>query len=230
MIVVSDTDGPFSARYDFGKAIFDHSQHMVNSPSTQSPVFDNFIQNTKYSSEQIHQWRKEFGLEYLRHSLGSSGYTDEDLLKWRSAFDKYTGGKEVIDPTNFQKWIKEKMPEAQNSATTISQIWSRFDHDGNEAIDFGEFCKTSFSFDLERLQEHLVFSNVEDIFPRYRDEDVITEEGIRLLMKDFHFTVVTQNECRRLLAEFDKDQDGLISVEDLDSYLRSLHAEPRNGA
>lgn len=185
-----------------------------------------------YSTEQIKLWRERFALPQMQHSLGTPSYSDEELLEWRYQFDKYaTGsdGKEMINLSSFQKLVADKyksLPgenkilEAKEIPSKVMSIWGKFDTDGNNFIDFGEFLKASFKFDCNRLREAVKANGgVKGAFDKYANDGFITEEDVFSMMNDYRFTLATTSDMRKLIGHMDADNDGMVSEQDLDKWL-----------
>lgn len=181
--------------------------------------------DNEYTKDEVAKWRKEFNMPKLQHSLGNLSYSDEEVLLWREVFDKYAVQSGLINLSSFQKLMKEKYGdsiEEKRLPSLVMEQWVRFDLDGNNFIDFGEFMKASFTFDMDKCKADLqdIDGEKEKLFSDHAEDGFITETGILQIMEDKKFTCVTTSDMRKFLRVVDKDRDGMISQQDLDTWLK----------
>ncbi|CAD7970517.1 unnamed protein product [Amoebophrya sp. A120] len=181
-----------------------------------------------YSKDQVKEWRETFKMPKLQHSLGRPSYSDDDILTWRAVFDKYCSGQSgQINLTNFQKLLQEKYPDIPEKElpSLVMRHWKQFDLDGNNFIDFGEFCKVSFKVDVSRMRESIFDGGnkekMKEIFLKYQEDGYITETGLFQMMEDYRFTCATTSDLRKLLSLIDKDKDNMLSELDFESWAKS---------
>merc|ERR550514_1730163 len=103
----------------------------------------------------------------------------------------------------------------------MGDLWSRFDKGQNkEAVDFGDFLKAGFLFDVQRAKAKIQDLGPSKVFARYSDlEGHIDEAMVVKLMEDFGFSPVTTTDVRRVLREADRNRDGLLSETDFHRWV-----------
>jgi len=170
------------------------------------------------------KWRLDFNLPFLSKSSGHSGsYTDEELRSWRAQFDEYAVN-DVISLGNFHKMVEQKCKQIspEELPSKVMQIWSVFDEDQNNFVDFGEFMKAGFCLDIQLMREEILKKGANIVFQEYADEGFISEGGIFRMMQEYHFFVTTSSDMRKLLKIMDLDKDGMVSKVEFNEFSTSL--------
>lgn len=174
---------------------------------------------SRYTREDVKTWRSKHRLPNVQHSLGVVAYTDEELLEWRGQFDRHANADTgLISRAGFEKLVSEKYGERRAEVKKelpqekITHLWSRFDKGQKEAVDFGDFLKAGFLFDVQRAKAEILDLGPSKVFARYSDsEGYINEAMVVKLMEDFGFFTVTTTDVRRVLRDADQNRDGLLS-------------------
>lgn len=179
---------------------------------------------TEYTAADVKDWRTKHKLPKGQHSLGVVSYTDEELLEWRAQFDKFAKG-EMISLSGFEQLVKDKLTGGELGEKEIPgkvlEVWGRFDKDQKNGIDFGDFMKADFLFNLERCKGDIERNGAEEVFSKYAVEGYIDEGGIFQLMEDHSFTVVSTTDVRKVMRMGDKDKDGVLGLSDFQAFLKS---------
>lgn len=155
--------------------------------------------------------------------MAQFGYTDDELMEWRRPFDEFATEK-GIDFSAFEHFVTQKyrgvIPEEQLSQK-VQLLWKRFDQDGNNYIDFGEFIVVGLLFDVASAKERVRREGVEEAFQRYSEDGFMAEPNVFQLMLDFDFFVSTATDVRKFMRIADCDGDGLVSLADFEKFVRS---------
>lgn len=134
----------------------------------------------------------------------------------------------MINLASFQKMMTEKIGDripAKEIPSRVMQVWDKFDVDGNNFVDFGEFLHASFDFDTQRLRNILNKYGAKNIFQQYQEDGFISEASLFTLMDEMKFTLATTSDCRKLIKDMDADKDGMISEQDMLSWSQRKNTE-----
>jgi len=169
-----------------------------------------------YQREDLEAWRLKY--KYL------GVYSLDALQEWRNAFDMLDrDGDGYISHADLQK--------NPNLSIDKEKIFKKYDVDQNNLIDFGEFVEAMFNVDTQRLRGDFVGFDPVDIqleFDKYaietgKGKKVINSDGVKRIMSDHEFTVITGQDAERLLGEMDKNKDSII---DMDDFKKWVYASP----
>lgn len=179
--------------------------------------------NIAYTEADVDDWRASFGFAKRQHSLAQIGYTDDELLEWRKPFDELAK-EERIDFDAFEQFVTRKykgvLPE-EMLKEKVQFFWAKFDRDGSNFIDFGEFIVAGLLFDVIWAKEKIIKDGIDQTFQKYAEEGFMMEPHFFELMCDFRFFVATATDVRKLMRVADKDRDGLVSLSDFRVWVES---------
>jgi len=177
-----------------------------------------------YTEADVNEWRASFGFAKRQHSLAQIGYTDDELLEWRKPFDELAK-EDRIDFTAFEQFVTRKyigvLPE-EMLKEKVQFFWAKFDRDGSNFIDFGEFIVAGLLFDVIWAKERIIKDGIEETFVKYAEDGFMMEPHFFELMCDFRFFVATATDVRKLMRVADKDRDGLVSLPDFRDWVESM--------
>lgn len=103
----------------------------------------------------------------------------------------------------------------------VMAVWAMFDEDQNNFVDFGEFVKAGFLFDVERAKEEIKEQGSAGVFSKYQEDGFMTEEALFKLMEDMHFFVVCTTDVRKLLRMADLNGDNMVDQSEFDIFLEA---------
>eukprot|EP00933_Yihiella_yeosuensis_P032528 TRINITY_DN26124_c0_g1_i1.p1 TRINITY_DN26124_c0_g1~~TRINITY_DN26124_c0_g1_i1.p1 ORF type:complete len:287 (-),score=53.76 TRINITY_DN26124_c0_g1_i1:94-954(-) len=184
-----------------------------------------------YTLEDVAEWRADFGFARRQHSLAQFGYTDDELLEWRKPFDELAEDNRIQYPV-FEQFMIEKFSgliDDRHIAEKVRISWRRFDRDGNNEVDFGEFIGAGLLFDIDLAKEKIRQIGIEETFAEYSEDDFMLEPHFFKLMCDFRFFVATATDVQKLVQAADKDGDGLVSLSDFMQWAESIDIADDSG-
>uniref|UniRef100_A0A7S2PWA0 EF-hand domain-containing protein n=1 Tax=Zooxanthella nutricula TaxID=1333877 RepID=A0A7S2PWA0_9DINO len=157
------------------------------------------------------------------------GYTDDELIEWRQHFDELAK-EEMIDFPAFEQFVKRKFEDVMDESSLARQVqylWEKFDRDGSNNIDFGEFIEAGLAFDVLAAKDHIRSSpdGILGTFQRYAEDGFMSEPGFFQLMCDYRFFVATATDVRKLVKVADEDRDGLVNLQDFTRWCESCEFE-----
>lgn len=138
------------------------------------------------------------------------GYTDEDILELKEAFDLFDADKSgSIDPKELKDVIEDFGLDAKNAA--IFEMISEIDVDGSGKIEFGEFLdmisgKTADENSMEEVRK------VFNIFDTDKT-GFITLLNLRQIVDDLG-EEISDETLQNLIEKGDSNADKLVSFED----------------
>lgn len=138
------------------------------------------------------------------------GYTDEDILELKEAFDLFDADKSgSIDPKELKDVIEDFGLDEKNAA--IFDMISEIDVDGNGKIEFGEFLdmisgKTADENSMEEVRK------VFNIFDTDKT-GFITFQNLRQIVNDLG-EELSDATLQNLIEKGDSNADKLVSFED----------------
>ncbi|CEM03617.1 unnamed protein product [Vitrella brassicaformis CCMP3155] len=169
---------------------------------------------TRYDNTETKAWKEQFA------NLGK--YTDDELTAWRNAFDQFDPDHDgYISQADLQKFPTFTVEKAH--------LIKDYDRDRNNLIDFGEFVDAMFAVDVQSLK--LDFSGFDSVdiqleFDKYAVQDLdsggrkhISLDGVKSLMNEKEFTVVTDSDAHQLMANMDVSKDGVIDIDDFKNWI-----------
>eukprot|EP00922_Rhytidocystis_sp_ex-Travisia-forbesii_P016844 GHVS01025146.1.p1 GENE.GHVS01025146.1~~GHVS01025146.1.p1 ORF type:complete len:284 (-),score=61.71 GHVS01025146.1:192-1043(-) len=149
------------------------------------------------------------------------GYSLEDLRSWLEAFDTFDHDSDgFISHADLQK----------NTQLTLEKmrILKQYDADQNNLIDFGEFVNAMFQVDAKSLKDSFDGFDPVDIqleFDKFSTKDesgveVISLARVKDLMHERNFISVNDRDAQTLFEQMDVNNDGVITVEDFNEWVR----------
>ncbi|PFH37966.1 protein kinase [Besnoitia besnoiti] len=162
----------------------------------------------QYNDEEVEKWRESF--------LNLKPYDDKALRTWRQVFDSLDRDMDgYISRADLQKTPEFTLAKAHKL--------KRYDTDGNNLIDFGEFIEALYNVDKQMFLESFEGFDQVDIqleFDKYAVDETsptkkhIPESRVAEMMLDHKFTCVTALDAKRLFQEMDVNHDGVIDLAD----------------
>jgi len=178
-----------------------------------------------YTPEDVARWRADFGFARRAHSIAVLGYTDDELLEWRRPFDELAKDGRIDLPA-FERLLHHKYSgvlDGDRVQQKAQYMWQKFDMDGSNNIDFGEFIAAGLAFDVAAAKEKIRTScgGATATFEHYAEDGFMAESAFFQLMCDFDFFVTTATDVRKLIRSADQDRDGLVSKSDFVHWVDS---------
>lgn len=178
----------------------------------------------QYTAEEIASWRATFRFPRRYHSLAQFGYSDDELIEWRSSFDNLADSGERISYFVFKSFVEQRFSSvipSERLARKVEHFFGKFDKDKNSFIDFGEFVTHGVLLDVDWAKEKIRQDGLEETFFKYATEDTMSEDGLHALMCDFCFITATTTDLHKLMRVADVDADGLVSLSDFVQWVES---------
>jgi len=167
----------------------------------------------RYTTEEIASWRAAFRFPRRYHSLADFGYTDDELLAWRNPFDDLALDDRISFSAleNFVHKKYDGLITASRLSRKVERCWAKF---GKKRgfINFGDFVAAGMLIDVDSAKEKIRQEGADATFSKYAKDGIMSEEDFSQLMSDFHFTVVTGTDMRKLISVADVDRNGLVDL------------------
>ncbi|PHJ20344.1 protein kinase [Cystoisospora suis] len=174
-----------------------------------------------YDDSMLDEWRERF--PNLRK------YNNDALQTWRRVFDSFDSDRDgFITQADLQKTPEFTVAKAQKlkgeKENLNRELYTEYDADQNNMIDFGEFVEAMYNVDKEMFLESFEGFDPVDVqleFDKYAVVDEasptkkqIPQNRVKQMMIDYRFTCVTEIDAQRLFDEMDVNRDGVIDLGD----------------
>uniref|UniRef100_A0A0G4H4E7 EF-hand domain-containing protein n=1 Tax=Chromera velia CCMP2878 TaxID=1169474 RepID=A0A0G4H4E7_9ALVE len=155
-----------------------------------------------YDESAVEEWKAAFP--------NLSKFSNDEVTQWRDAFRQIDSDKDgVLSPADILKHPVFGVDK--------TELFRKFDRDENNLIDFGEFVDAMHDLDLKCLKEAFKGFDPVDLqleFEKYAVAEAqgakkITVGGLKQLMTDHEFTVVSETDAQWLFEKMSKGKSQL---------------------
>lgn len=163
--------------------------------------------------------------EHLRFWKGTCQklemYTDAELLEYRAMFRQHAT-LDKIPLTGFQRFVKSKCKAvgvpSELMPTLSVELWSLFDEDAGNFIDFGEFV-SHYPRMVKQLVRYMVRDQgVKTFFDKFQIDDHITVESIKNIVNTYDLAPFAVKDMAALLKEIAPGNPEAAQARDVDLW------------